>query len=608
MENGYSGVLVWFNDTPMTRVSGSLNSSGEQYVFRTTIPENAAKGSATIKIRAMDAAGNASEVSNSMFVIYPELSKKDLKFVGKGSLESSFGINKVLSKIKDASVTAFLNDDSMTLLSVTPYQSGERYLFKTVVTEQTKEGLATTRLRVKDGANNISEIQTQKIIIDTTPPQISGLSTKTDYRAQGPFTITFTVNEPLSTGLGKSSLDVLFNGSPLTKTSVLYNDGQETYTYRGIIDSSTKEGPSSISIRAEDPAGNTTAVQNNSIVVDLSTPQISHISIEKRFLSEEVFNLQFDVNETLIPGIGQSTISVLFNDKAMSQVSATALKTGGMRYYYQLAIDKKEKQGLANIQIKLTDAAGHYVSKSVDTSEQVIVDTIAPSISIQPESDYLSSGDFAITVSISEDISQQSGKKSIAAWFNKKRMTLVEVKPATTGEVAMLQTKISASEEQGPGTLVVQVTDQSGNSTTSTYNNFIVDTISPIIYGISTEKRRVSSGLLEIGFGINETLTAGVGKTAIRVTFNGENMTPKTTKSDEFGNWHTFTVPITETTPQGDADIKILVSDASGNKATANYPGIIIDSQPAILHELEIIPEPEVIKPVVHPKKKPRRR
>ncbi len=329
MENGYSGLLAWFNEIPMTRVSGSLTSNGEKYVFRTTIPETTTKGTGKLKIRAFDAAGNMTEITNTMFVVYPELSQKDLQFVGKGPLEASFGINKALSKIKDTSVAAFLNNEDMTLISVTPYQTGEKYLFRAIVNEQTQEGRATTRLRVVDGANNVSTIQTQKVIIDTTAPQISGLSTTLDYRKEGPFVITFTVNEPVSTGLGKSKIDARFNNTPLTLISTLYNNEKETYTYRGIVDQKTKEGTGNIVIRADDAAGNSTSVTAQTIIVDLTEPQISNISVEKRFLTAETATLQFDVSEYLVAGIGQSQVRVLFNDTPMSQSTITPLKWWG---------------------------------------------------------------------------------------------------------------------------------------------------------------------------------------------------------------------------------------------------------------------------------------
>ncbi len=234
---------------------------------------------------------------------------------------------------------------------------------------------------------------------------------------------------------------------------------------------------------------------------------------------------------------------------------------------------------------------GHTITKSLDDTDKIIVDTIAPSLSIQPESDYLAAGDFLVNLHVSEAISKQAGAKKIEAWFNKNRMHIVDTVAAKNGEITTLKVKIDPSESQGPGTLVINVTDQSGNRTTSTYNNFIVDTIPPVIYGTPTDKRRVSSGLLEIGFGINEKLILGVGRTSIRAELNGNEMTPSATKSDEFGNWHTFTLPITKETPQGDADIQIYVSDASGNKVSSLYPGIIVDSQPAILEALEIVPE-----------------
>jgi len=326
--------------------------------------------------------------------------------------------------------------------------------------------------------------------------------------------------------------------------------------------------------------------------VDLTAPDIANINAIKRFLSSETFTLQFDVNEFLLTGVGLSKVRVLFNALPMSQVSTTRLKSGGVRYKYQTEISKNEKQGLASIQISLTDAVGHSITKSLDDIETIIVDTISPVIAIQPEGDYLPAGDFLLNLNINKTLSIQNGEKSVSAFFNNKPMSIVKTTPEKNGEISQLRLKVSLSEQQGPGILEIKVTDQSGNTSTITSDAFIVDTIAPVIYGTPTEKRRVTSGLLEIGFGINEKLTPGMGKTAITAEFNGEQMQPLATKSDEFGNWHSFTFPVTESTEQGEAKIILHVSDASGNKIKTPYFGIIVDSQPAILNELEIIEAP----------------
>lgn len=606
VENSYSGALAWFNDTPMTRVSGTLTDAGEHYVFRTTVSDQTPDGPAALKIRTQDAAGNQTEITNTMYVVHKNISKKPLSFVGKGTIETSFSVNKTISKRKSASISAFLNTDHMTLLNTVPYGDGEKYTFRTTVTDSTAEGLATTRLRVKDAAGNISEIETKKIIIDTTAPVISGLPSTTDYRQEGPFLVEFSVSEPVSTGLGKSKIEAWFNGNALTLVSMTYNNGKENYTYRGDIQSNTKEGTANIVVRAEDAAGNISIINSDAIVVDLTAPDIANLNVNKRFLSSEKFNLEFDVSEFLLTGVGLSKVRVLFNGLPMSQVSATYLKSGGVRYKYQTEISKNEKQGLAAIQISLTDKAGHSVTKSMDDTAQVIVDTIPPIIDIQPECDYLPAGDFLLNLNISEAISGQDGEKSVSAFFNNKQIKVAHTIPEKNGEISQLRIKVSPSEQQGPGVLEIKVTDQSGNTAFITSNKFIVDTIPPIIYGTPTEKRRVTSGLLEIGVGINEKLTPGVGKTSISAEFNGEQMKPIATKSDEFGNWNSFTFPITKSTQQGEARIVIQVSDASGNKVSSIYPGIIVDSQPAILNELEILPE--IAAPVTKPTTKKRRR
>jgi hypothetical protein len=75
-------------------------------------------------------------------------------------------------------------------------------------------------------------------------------------------------------------------------------------------------------------------------------------------------------------------------------------------------------------------------------------------------------------------------------------------------------------------------------------------------------------------------------------------MTPLKANSNEFGNWHAFTFPITEASTQGEADIKVYVSDAAGNKVILPYPGILIDSTPAVLDTLTIYTTPESVKSI----------
>ena len=73
LESGEGGVLVWFNDLPMARVTETLSKSGETYVFRTTIVASAPAGPANVKIKATNENGATSEITNPKFVIYPEI-------------------------------------------------------------------------------------------------------------------------------------------------------------------------------------------------------------------------------------------------------------------------------------------------------------------------------------------------------------------------------------------------------------------------------------------------------------------------------------------------------------------------------------------------------
>lgn len=595
LESGAGGVLVWFNDQPMARVSGTLTKSGETYVFRTTIAASAPAGPANVKIKATNKNGATTEITNTKFVIYPEIGNTSLQFVKEQSLDIEFAVSKVLSNVTNTEVSAMLNNTPMGLVFVSPHKDGEKYLFRTPITENTKEGLATTLFRVKDGAGNISEIRTKQILVDTTAPQISLFRTESKYRGEGPFWVKFRVSESVSLPLGKSKINATFNGEDMTLISVNYDNGAEDYIYQATVAKTTKEGPATIGIHAQDAAGNISTKQDSSVTVDLTQPLISNIMLEKQFVRAEPIDLRFELNKLIVPGVENSKIQVLFNDSPMTAHAVRTLKKG-TRYHYQKTLGDKETQGPAVIQIIVTDAVGNQIPHYL--TETVTVDTLAPVVSLNTKTRYISSGELVIKVALSEAISKQAGAKSLEAWFNKKRMTLVETQPSSEGESAIFRTPILPTEQQGPGTFALRVSDQAGNVTSASANHLIIDTLSPIVYGIPTEKRRVTTGLLEIGFGINEKLTHGFEKTIVRVVFNDQDMTPLEANSNEFGNWHTFTFPITEASTQGEADIKVYVSDAAGNKVILPYPGILIDSTPAVLDTLTIYTTPESVKSI----------
>ena len=607
LENGSGGVMVWLNGVAMERVSGTLTASGEHYVFQTTIAESTPIGPTSLTIKATDKAGNTSETINTLFVVYPDISNTGLQFVKEESLDIELAVNKVLSKIQQAEVSAYLNNQPMSIVLVSPFEEGEKYLFRIPITENTAEGLATTLFRVKDGAGNLSEIQTQQILVDTTPPRISDISPESKYRGEGPVEIRFKVNEPVSLPLGKSDIQATFNGEPMKLISLQYDKGTETYSYQAQINATTKEGPATILIQAQDPAGNQSIVQDSSVIVDLTKPKITNVAVGKRFVSNETVTLQFDINKHIVPGIENAKIQVLLNDVPMTQQSVRPLKQGA-RYQYQASIGKQETQGPAIVQILLTDAVGNTLSHYLAETETLVIDTIAPDISFDTETRYIPAGEFQIEANLSEAISKQMGAKNISAWFNKKRLSIAETTPVNEGETVAFRTQILPTEQQGPGILSIRATDQAGNTTEVSSNHLVIDTIPPVISGIPTEKQRITSGTLSIGFGINEKLSPGVGKTTIRAEFNGQDMTPQATKSNEFGNWHTFTFPVTDSTPQGEAEITLYVSDASGNKVKANYPGIFIDSKPAVLNPLKIQTTPESTKVVVPEKQKSKKK
>ncbi|OGC24094.1 hypothetical protein A2310_05090 [candidate division WOR-1 bacterium RIFOXYB2_FULL_37_13] len=329
-------------------------------------------GNNEIKVKAKDAAGNISQLSDGQTIVY-DIEEPRLSFIEVSPSLSTIGsvlIGFTVSEPLISDPVVDINGNLAVRQSMENQISGIRYYYTYEVTKADQEGAATISIKAGDMAGNLTTYSSDKFLtIDFSSPDAPSIAVLPNYTNINTYTIS---------GEAEPNTQIsIYNNNVLVATINCENDGTFSVTITLNI------GKNEIKITAEDSAGNMSELSSTqTIVYDIETPKISEISVNPSLSSLGFVLIEFTVSEKLM-----SDPSVKVNDSVADKIIGIQ-NAGGASWSYQYAcnIDSSEQQGSATISIKTTDLADNSTTYSSD--DLLVIDcvsSIAPVVNDLPD-------------------------------------------------------------------------------------------------------------------------------------------------------------------------------------------------------------------------------
>ena len=343
---------------------------------------------------------------------------------------------------------------------------------------------------------------TQSVIIDTTAPTVTGVSTTTSsgyYNATKVIAVTVTFSEPVNvTGTPKLTL----NTSPSETANYASGSGTSTLTFNYTVvagDNSSRLDYTSTSALALNSgtikdaatnaavltlpavAGGNDGLYAANIVIDTTAPSVALTQVNG---STRSFPYSTNQNVSSIGGscgtaAGDiATVSVTINGVAASPSSATC-SSGSWTLTLTTALSAQNTYSIVASQ---SDQAGNTGTNT----QSVIIDTTAPSVALTQ----VNGSTRSFPYSTNQNVSSIGGSCGTAAGdIATVSVTIngVAASPssATCSSGSWTLTLTTALSAQNTYSIVASQSDQAGNTGTNT-QSVIIDTTAPTVTGVST--------------------------------------------------------------------------------------------------------------------------
>jgi hypothetical protein len=246
-------------------------------------------------------------------------------------------------------------------------------------------------------------------------------------------------------------------------------------------------------------------------------------------------------------------------------------------------VTNSDPQGLATIEIRVTDAAGNTTTT---TNHSVYIDTIAPAAPVFVDAVTLTNQN-TYTLSV-------SGEPGSILRIHNQENQLNQVNPGSDVLGADGRLVVELNLAEGQHDLSATLTDEVGNVSSASMLSVVVDQTPPVVGGLSEVLRYVSTGNVAVSFTVidppptpsqeGETVllpgavapdpTGMERAIALSLKFNNQPMTAVAVE----GGVYTYSYAVTNSDIQGLASIKITATDAAGNTSTTTNRSVFIDT------------------------------
>ncbi len=399
------------------------------------------------------------------------------------------------------------------------------------------------------GGNIGSDATANELTIDTTLPTVTIVPrTTNDTTPQ----LTGTVSD--NSTVGSLVVRVTFGGNTYTAT----NNGDGTWTLAdNAISPALSQGSHSVTVTATDLAGNVgTDATSNELLVDTTPPVVT---INARTTNDTTPQL----TGTLSDNNGVSNVVV-----RVTVGGNTYTATNNFDGTWTLAdntISPPLGQGTHSVTVTATDLATNVGTDA--TSNELVVDTSAPNVTVDPRT----TND--ATPQLTGTVSDNSAVASVAVRVTVGGNTYTATNNGN-GTWTLANNAISPALAQGTYSVAVTGTDLAGNvGIDATSNELVIDTTSPVV-AIDPLTTNDTTPQLTGTMSDNN----GTSNVVVRVTVSGNTYTA-TNNLD--GTWTLADNTISPPLGQGTYSITVTATDLATNVGTdATSNELVVDTLP----------------------------
>jgi hypothetical protein len=379
--------------------------------------------------------------------------------------------------------------------------------------------------------------------VDTTPPTVSFTATPRPISPSSTATFSVSASDNITPTSSLALSYTLDSNAPVTLSP------GASLSLTGLAD-----GAHTLLVQATDQAGNSSSA-TYAWTVDTTPPTVSFTATPKAFSASSAATFTVGVSDNITPA-SSLVLSYTLDGKAPVALApgASSISLTGLA------------DGAHTVLVQATDQAGN----SRSTSYAWTVDTTPPTISITPAVKTGSSSAATFTVSASDNITPAS---SLGLSYTLDSNAPVALAP---GASSISLTGLAS----GPHTLVVQATDQAGNTGSATYS-WSVSSPTPVTAPSTPVLAPGSDTGASDHDGITNDNTptfTGTAAPGVTVTLYANNHSIGTTVADSKGAW-SFTPVI----PLPDGAYAITATAASAGGSTSAASGalkIVVDTTP----------------------------
>ncbi|MDP3177058.1 MAG: Ig-like domain repeat protein, partial [Spirochaetaceae bacterium] len=560
---------------------------------------SAAEGAVVLYVRSIDRAGNVS--SNATTTINIDRAAPRATETAYSSTIVQTKTSIIFSGIADdagitsgrsaaSAVLTWTKDGGMgTAVPLTPDPSTGAWSWTLSVNAATHEndGLYSMELLVTDVAGKTARV-TRSAQVDTTEPTlvvsapVNGESTSASFYA-----MSGTARDTGGVGFDGTA-DVEYDLDLLGWQSLALSG---TSWSKSDLNLGAVEGAHTLSFRSTDKIGNVAEIGPITLYYDVAVPVFTETLVGSSDPQYSNSNITFSGAIADSNGLGSLTLGL--DGGAPTSAGFTVDLNGpndvlgnpddGGPWSFVVDIDTDGSgtgdtsglgEGSHNLVFVATDAAG----KTTTIERTVVVDTIAPTVSISPVVGYVS-GTIPISGNASDtnlnQVEYQLGGTA-GAWTS------------ASGAGTWIGSLGLTAANEGPVTLYVRSLDRAGNVSVNATTTVNVDRANPRATETSYTSTLIQTNASLVFAGIADDAAVTSGRTAASATLtwskDGGAGTEATLAPDAFGAW-TWTLGVNVATHENDGLylITILVTDDAGKTASVTRSAQVDTSPPTLV-------------------------
>src|SRR3989339_862234 len=538
-----SNPVVKINDNLASFSSCHLPLGPWYYDYNVTISD--AQGYMIVSIEAVDEGGNNTLYTQEKLLEIDTI-LPDNPIINNIS-DYANSKTQLISGKAEAYLQVYIYNNN---LLVTSTEASSNGIFSKAITLNI--GSNEIKVKAKDSAGNVSEFSNSQIIIyDKTPPEISAVGISPSLSSVGMVTISFTASETL-----ESDPIVKINGNLATKrTSIVGSAVKYEYTYS--IKEDDDQGAADLLISVNDLAGNkSTYSADDLLTIDCLSPDSPIFNDLPEYTNT--------VSQTITGNAEKNSFIYIYNNNLL--VTSTETSSSGI-FSKTINLDI----GNNEVKVKAKDSAGNVSEFS--NSQIIIYDKTPPEISDVGISPSLSSVGM---VTISFKVSEMLEADPIV----KINGNLATKGTSIVGSVVKYEYtySVKGDDEQGTANLLISVNDLSDNkSIYSAADLLTIDCLPPDV--------PILNDLPEYTNAVSQTIAGNAEKNSFIYIYDNNVLVASTESSSSGIFSKTINLDI------GNNEVKVKAKDSAGNVSEfSNSQIIIYDKTPPEISDVGISP------------------